>query len=144
MKKLQVICGILVMAVFVYCVADLSGLVDYFNDAVNERNGWVEVTPNGYARTKVVSHYYWDISIMNDPKFKTFSLYVANDTLKKEALDRMAHIEDLTVQFKTGESESQFGERLKFMAKYKGANTVIVNGTRMTQSIKTESFALPW
>ena len=141
MKKLRVVLYMAAMFAFLYCVLDLSGVTDYFDDMINERNGWVSVDEGGgYARTKLETKHYWYISILNDPEVSEFNLYMP--PVKREAVDRMTHIMEVTVEMKHDETNDDFYDRIKLMAQHKNGNVVIVNQTGMYQSITSETWGL--
>lgn len=143
MKKLQVVLGVAAMFAFLYCIADLCGLSDYVSDAVNQRNGWTSVKTGSYSRTKIRSTHHWYISIMKDPAVEEFNLYFP--PVKKEVLDRMTNIEEVTVEMDQNESMDSFRNRIKLLAQKKNGNVILVNitwTTWVTKSIETESLSL--
>lgn len=142
MKKVKVLLIIVLMGVGVYFMADQSGLVTYFNDMVNERDGWVQTGPVTYSRQKYVEENYIAYSILNDPQFKgEFQMF--RGPLKKHVLDRMDHKLDHVYRYKTDEKTPEgIEEDLKYICRHMYGNTVILNMEGVSLSVESESFSL--
>ena len=137
MKKLRALTLLVLMGLVVFFVCDQVGIVDYFNDVVNERNGWVKSSNGEYVKHITSVEWTYHYSILKDPKAKKdFQVYVG--TMKKSAVDRMTHIIDDTVIMEDGESYDDLKDRLKLNCHYMNGNTVIINGESMSASVKTK------
>jgi len=122
MIKLRSITLTILFALVFYVLADKSGIIDEINNAVHERNGWKQVH-NGYSKTEIKVIKYIHVSFLKDPEKKDFNIY--QGTMKKDAVDRMKHIEDNIIEFDSDEKVVR--EVLQDKAKALGANTVIIN-----------------
>ena len=116
-------------------------MVEYLNDIIHERNGWVKNSSGGYVKHQIITKETYYYSILKDPEAKeNFQIY--RGAMKKTAVDRMAYIMDHTIVRQKGESDQEFEGRLKLICHYKGGNTVIINGRVQTSSVKISGFGL--
>lgn len=100
----------------------------------NSKTGW------SIIKTEKVHFTEVSFSVLKDPEVKDFR--IMEGTIKKSALDRMKHIFDDVVRIKGQKSDQQIREDLKFIAKYKGGNTVLINWLNKKTRIESKSYGL--
>lgn len=143
MKGLRPLSIIILMLLVAWIAADLSGLDDYFNDMINERNGWKK-GPIGYSRVTIVNTYWTKAAILKDPNSNKLSLY--QGAIKKKALDRMEFLKLVIVEIKETDANLNYAsmtiDKLKEEAKKNGANVVAIHSQGIIKSARSESFAM--
>jgi len=135
MSKLRGLSIVILILLVSYVLADKSGFINYFDDMVHQRNGWVE-TNNGYSRTSVERIHRISVTLLKDPESKTFNLY--EGAMKKAAVDRMELV--TTLNLDVTDTDSIKSVILSEAQKLK-CNTAIINGKITHHRTTSESFA---
>jgi hypothetical protein len=125
MKKAIPFLIILLFASTAYGAVKSSGLIEYFDDVINEKNGWEQIGYTTYIKTEIVITHFIHYSVLRDPQYKSKGVRVMDGAIKKSALDRMTHVDSSVIEV-TNNLEGLYDD-LKVIGKSMGCNTVIID-----------------
>jgi len=121
-----------------------SGLIDHFNNVVNEKDGWTRTSKGNYRKEVEVRYHLVDAAILHDPNGNEIKIYRGH--VKKSATDRMNLIGIVQVKFEDRDggvtADNSINMLLKKEAKKNGANIVIVqsSGIYYENEVQTYNF----
>lgn len=144
MTKIQKFRSLLLIALILlvgYLLADMSGIIGYANDVINERNGWVKA---GGGYHKIITKYEWtyNYSILLDPQDQSKDFKMLKGAILKEAVDRMEYITSDVIVMEQGMDQDDLKDDLKLIAHYMGGNTVIIDAEFLRGYTETKSWSI--
>ncbi len=140
MQKIRSLSLLLLIALIIYVLLDASGIVSEFNNALRGDNGWKRQGLN-FTKTQMIYYTKISYSVMKDPKLKK-GIRIMEGAIKKAALDRMAYLKGADYEYKGFKDESNLEEDLKFICRYFGGNTLIINGRAKRSEVKVTGFGV--
>ena len=139
MKKLIPLLIIVMVVAGAYLCLKESGVIQEFDNAINERDGWHRIGFSRYAKFETVRRTFIMFSVLDDPGFD--GIRVLSGAIKKDAIDRMEHVTRDLIET-TDMDKKQMNDYLKSIARIHNCNTVIIDGEYASIYTEAKGFGI--
>jgi hypothetical protein len=144
MKVLFKLSFVALFILVAYFAVTESGLVEHFNNVINEKDGWKKVSENNYKKYVIITTHWVDAYLLHDQNGKEFKVY--EGAVKKSVTDQLSLLGVTRIEIEDRNdgnySKDKLSDILKKEAEKYEANIIIITSSGSYYKTETQTVGL--